>query len=779
MPSAAEALQSRMPLTCQFRSPRWQVTLNSCSSLASLQRAVRYNGTESPAVVGCRSLCWKTFLLFKDTSPTVWIHSLAEARESYSATRDHLLKYIKHPEDLANLTIDPLADDPNSPWITLRQDEAIREEIAQDVRRLPDEAFYHEGHIQTMIIDILFIYCKLNPSVGGYRQGMHELLAPIVYVVSQDAVRRSEEDPSLSDSDRLMFQVLDSAFIEHDAFTLFSAVMDRAAAFYEVNDSPASAVPSGLAATDNVSTSVIVDKSKFIHEVCLKKVDPQLAQHLTNIEVLPQIFLIRWIRLLFSREFPFDQLLSLWDTMLAVDPRLDLIDLICVAMLLRIRWELLEADYSVCLQLLLKYPTPASPHGPNTFVEDAMYLKDHLNSSGATSLLMKYTGRVPQITRIPSSTSRPNTPSFPTLSGLRSRALSPRSPLPAASRLLQQQGGVEALFQGAAKNVLERSEKLGINQAVRDAMGEIRRNMQNLQENRQHPLRSGGDSAFSSGMASPTVSEAAVKALERRNKQLAGMLEESLSGLRAVTQDVLEDKVKSLEMIEIAASKAQVVKLCLEDSSIDIPGLDPETSMIKDQFTVSKADDTDIVMDATQEAEEKSPLPPAIIAPDPIPAISTLSLTDPPAKDSRSQASSRDPPSDSAVEVVSPKSPERPKALLPNRSSIAQSSFAWMLEPDTSVPAPLPSATVTPIGPAHSSTVSAGVMSPFGNSDSPSAKLHKKRPSGNTSSRERNAFLFGEVVPSDAEVGVAAGVQVGGIRREDIFGLEPITRKKE
>ena len=143
-----------------------------------------------------------------------------------------------------------------------------------------------------MIIDILFIYCKLNPSVGGYRQGMHELLAPIVYVVSQDAVRRSEEDPSLSDSDRLMFQVLDSAFIEHDAFTLFSAVMDRAAAFYEVNDSPASAVPSGLAATDNVSTSVIVDKSKFIHEVCLKKVDPQLAQHLTNIEVLPQIFLM-------------------------------------------------------------------------------------------------------------------------------------------------------------------------------------------------------------------------------------------------------------------------------------------------------------------------------------------------------------------------------------------------------------------------------------------------------------------------------------------------------
>jgi hypothetical protein len=46
----------------------------------------------------------------------------------------------------------------------------------------------------------------------------------------------------------------------------------------------------------------------------------------------------RWIRLLFGREFAFDQLLSLWDTIFAYDPTLELIDLICVAMLLRIRW---------------------------------------------------------------------------------------------------------------------------------------------------------------------------------------------------------------------------------------------------------------------------------------------------------------------------------------------------------------------------------------------------------------------------------------------------------
>jgi hypothetical protein len=47
----------------------------------------------------------------------------------------------------------------------------------------------------------------------------------------------------------------------------------------------------------------------------------------------------RWIRLLFGREFPFDDLLALWDKLFAEDPDLELIDMICVSMLLRIRWQ--------------------------------------------------------------------------------------------------------------------------------------------------------------------------------------------------------------------------------------------------------------------------------------------------------------------------------------------------------------------------------------------------------------------------------------------------------
>lgn len=155
----------------------------------------------------------------------------------------------------------------------------MRAEILQDVQRLPDEPFYHEPRTQTMILDVLFIYCKLNPDVGGYRQGMHELLAPLVYVVEQDAINKAEASGDGA-ADLTMIEMLDAAFVEHDAFALFSRLMDHAKAFYETGDG----APGGQ--------SSIVEKSQYIHEGLLGSVDPDLSTHLTNVEILPQIFLM-------------------------------------------------------------------------------------------------------------------------------------------------------------------------------------------------------------------------------------------------------------------------------------------------------------------------------------------------------------------------------------------------------------------------------------------------------------------------------------------------------
>ncbi|KAI9166834.1 TBC1 domain family member [Paramyrothecium foliicola] len=718
----------------------WQETRANYADIDHLRREVKSTGSANPCVSGCRSACWKAFLLSKEKSWESWHQRLRTSRKGYARQREHFLKYIKHPEALAEVTIDPLADDPESPWNTVRQDEVIRAEILQDVQRLPDEANYHNDRIQSMILDILFVYCKQYPARGGYRQGMHELLAPLVHVIEQDSIDAAALHDE-SSRDDLALEMLDANFVEHDAYALFSQLMESAQAFYEAKSHPGEHSNDGSVSRRVDQSSAIVERSKFIHEVCLQKVDPELAAHLSSVEVLPQIFLIRWIRLLFSREFPFNQFLVLWDTIFAIDPSLDLIDLMCVSMLIRIRWQLLEADYSVCLQLLLKYPPPSEDHGPHTFVDDAVYLRDNLHPSGGFTLITKYTGRSPDAVKSPTSP----TPAFPSLGSFRQKSFNRKSPLPSPSRFIQQQGGMEALFQNAAKGakgVIERGEKLGINQAVRDAMGEIRRNVQAFNETRTAPLPIGGSTLNDEGAAS------ALAAMQRRNMQLANMLNETVANLKMISTSDPEDKAKNLELIEIAAAKVQFVQIYLEDSSMEMPVLDsatlgeaqPEVADVvhggSDDESVTKEPEP-VVKQGSLETETSSKVDEKALSSDPE-APDAVPPTDSEANESSAGGEpQKDPLQDAKVAI-------RP-APIPTRSTLAQSSFSWMLEPDQSM--------------AAKSLHETGKKSP----------THQRK-RGNNASREKNAFLFGDVVPETEGN--------DPLSNDDIFGMQPLQKPK-
>ncbi|KAH6687195.1 WD repeat domain-containing protein [Plectosphaerella plurivora] len=670
---------------------KWKETISRAEGgLEQLRRAAGEDGGESVCVKGSRAMCWKILLLFESTDTAVWVDRSRAFRKEYDELREKYLRYFTHPEELNQITADPLDDDPQSPWKMYRDDLLLRSEIQQDVERLPECGHYQDESFQALLVDALFVYCKLHPETG-YRQGMHELLAPILDVLYRETVERGDED-------ELMDEMMDAAYLVHDAFALFSRVMRSAHGFYAVGG--------------QVESSAIVEKSRFIHETCLARVDPELAQHLTDVEVLPQIFLIRWVRLLFGREFPFEDTLALWDKMFAVDPDLELVDYICVAMLIRIRWSLLESDYSHCLQLLLKYPAPSKDHGPHTFVDDAIYLKANASTSAGSALIEKYTGKAPaeftseaslheqQPQKTPEEPEKPTRPPRPLIA---------RSPLSSPSKFIKQQGGMEAIFQGAARNVLERGEKLGINRAVRDAVGEIRKNVQGFSEARQ-------------ALVDGSASSRAFDALERRNRLLAGMLDESIVSLKAIAGADLGDRAKTLELVEMVAARVQFVKVHLEDSSITV---DADPLEQPEQLEQPK------VEEATEPVKDKDQDVPAVKT---TPASPPLEPIAEPSKDTDTS-----PP---------PPPVEKRPAPIPTRSTLAQSSFSWMLEPDETAPPPTPRATSSAANPS-----------------SPGKTRTKRNPGAPGLSRERNAFLFGE---DDADA---------SLQPEDIFGMEPIARK--
>jgi TBC1 domain family protein 5 len=145
---------------------------------------------------------------------------------------------------------------------------------------MQDNFFFREPSTKKKMLDILFIYSKLNPDTG-YRQGMHEILAPILWVVECDALDSAslpDDNQQQSEGIGLMRMALDFGSVEHDSFNLFCAVMQTTKSFYEMGQ-----------ANDS---SPIVARCHRIHEEILATIDPDLANHLQVIGILPQVYLM-------------------------------------------------------------------------------------------------------------------------------------------------------------------------------------------------------------------------------------------------------------------------------------------------------------------------------------------------------------------------------------------------------------------------------------------------------------------------------------------------------
>ncbi|KAL4775633.1 rab-GTPase-TBC domain-containing protein [Aspergillus nidulans var. acristatus] len=601
------------------------------------------------------------FLLFEDLSRKQWPDKISEARSTYVALKEHFLKYIEHPNDLQS-SIDPLADDEQSPWQTLRQDEQLRAEISQDVDRcLQENHFFHDPATKAKMIDILFIYSKLNPDLG-YRQGMHELLAPILWVVHRDAIdpKSREQFIPTGQLENTMLQLLDSEFIEHDAFSLFCSVMQSTRIYYEHNthrsmNGQADALP-------------IVLRCEHIHNNLLVATDLELADHLQALEILPQIFLTRWMRLLFGREFPFQDMLAIWDLLFAEGLRSELIDFVCVAMLLRVRWELLSSDSSSALTTLLRYPSP-HPHAPLSFVLDGLYLEQNPTAERGSFLISKYSGKPPELLRMSDSANRIRPGRrFQFRGDVRSNS---GTSSPTTSSARDSPLSIEALLQDVSEGIQRRTEIWGVAKAVRGAVSEAKKNMQSMQSEQVSRLASTRNSV--PGATSYREPEATTQLKSRiediweRNRGLAKSLGEAVNEIRSQLADIATLNADTAKSVEQALTKVESVQKTLEtrysDANITQNSLSVEEPTIR-----TKQSNNSTTADGGSASLENDKPPHASF---------DSSVTNTPG--SRSPIES----DNGQRNILSPKPVNKARPLRnPARPLLANSEFAWMLGGD-------------------------------------------------------------------------------------------------
>ncbi|KAK5111012.1 hypothetical protein LTR62_005387 [Meristemomyces frigidus] len=555
-------------------STSWQ-ELKHYHSLHELREGTRISDNlPSPiARSGLRSAAWKAFLLFDNLDTTAWPKTLAASRSAYESLRTHFLRHLDNPDEY-----DGDLESDNKP--STDKDVELLAEIRQDVDRcMPENHYFRQPSAQQKLTDILFVWSKLNQDVS-YRQGMHELLAPILWVVDGDAIDLGQSSKAHGEDANVSI-IFDAESVEHDAFALFSRVMQSAKSFYE-------------GTTHQASENPIVQRSQKIFEGFLPLIDPELSSHLHRIDISPQIFLIRWIRLLFGREFPFEDVLTLWDALFANDATLELVDYIVLSMLLRLRWELLASDYNSALTLLLRYPIESTKnHAPQTLVYDALYLRTHPNPEGTGYLVLKYTGRPLQPLH------RPVTPpalqrNITAFSGLPGSSLSVSptrnrtSKLRPSSASVKPQSGLEVMLSSTARNIYARGGKV-----VKSAVDEVHKRAQEIREVQTPSLPPRVTSA-----STPAQLVKRVRDLELRNKQLGKLLEGAVGELWEVQRVMAEvrggggmndDEAKlkagpgkveaELESLSVAIAKVQFVQVYLDDTSLPLPAEDEDVEI--------------------------------------------------------------------------------------------------------------------------------------------------------------------------------------------------------
>ncbi|XP_043330740.1 TBC1 domain family member 5 [Cervus elaphus] len=327
-----------------------------------------------------RSICWKLFLCVLPQDKSQWISKIEELRAWYSSVKEiHITNPRKVVGQQDLMINNPLSQDEGSLWNKFFQDKELRSMIEQDVKRtFPEMQFFQQESVRKILTDVLFCYARENEQLL-YKQGMHELLAPIVFTLHCDHQAFLHASESAQPSEE-MKTLLNPEYLEHDAYAMFSQLMETAEPWFSTFEHDGQKgketlmPPIPFARPQDLGPTIaIVTKVNQIQDQLLKKHDIELYMHLNRLEIAPQIYGLRWVRLLFGREFPLQDLLVVWDALFADGLTLTLVDYVFVAMLLYIRDALISSNYQTCLGLLMHYPLIGDVH---SLILKALFLRD-------------------------------------------------------------------------------------------------------------------------------------------------------------------------------------------------------------------------------------------------------------------------------------------------------------------------------------------------------------------------------------------------------------------
>lgn len=274
-----------------------------------------------------RDFIWFFFLgILPYDTPLNWKKIMTEKRSLYDSAKKELIT-----KDINDFIEAKKIKDKYSEYFKFREilskdDYSTLDLIKVDVNRTFQKIdLFHLDKIQKILISTLFIFAKKNKDIS-YRQGMSELCAVFLYVLYKEQVLKPA---FITDNDTFLYYLFHSnnQFLEHDTYLMFSTFMSKGFLnFFKYSDD---IYIDGDLSKLNIEQSKALTKEKIVNanDSELKKrmfliyydklplIDKNLYKFMSD-KIDPDIFILKWFLCVFTREFPINHLVHLWDLIL-------------------------------------------------------------------------------------------------------------------------------------------------------------------------------------------------------------------------------------------------------------------------------------------------------------------------------------------------------------------------------------------------------------------------------------------------------------------------------
>ena len=254
-----------------------------------------------PSKLPClRAIIWKTLIGY---------YPINDLTKWKTITKEHFKKY----QDIKNF----YKDYPNN--ITDEEDIKTLLQIDKDLPRTRNEInffkeksnFSKEETNYDILRRILFFFSKRNNDLG-YVQGLNEIAAIIYYIFSLDE------------------NIYIKPFAESDTFFCFEILMQEIKPVFMMHNI-------------NYSQLFITMQIKQINDI-LKQTEPDLLEHFEKINLVMDVFLMRWLMVLFTHEFTFEGSITFLDRLFTQKNKMKFICYISVAILILNKKKLMKME---------------------------------------------------------------------------------------------------------------------------------------------------------------------------------------------------------------------------------------------------------------------------------------------------------------------------------------------------------------------------------------------------------------------------------------------------